>query len=315
MPTPTGLSEHTPGPLLTFIVPVYNTEPALLDECIRSLLAVSLEEAEREIIVVDDGSDQPVEPQLKGYAASVVCLRQPNGGLSAARNAGMSAAHGRYVQFVDSDDCLLSESYDSCLKLLREQQPDILLFHHTHRQSADTTCRITTATTSGCDYLCTHNLRAAAWGYLWRRDILGTLRFTEGIFHEDEEFTPKLFLQADKLVEVSAAPYFYRERPGSIVRDTNRRKVLKRMVNFRFVIDRLRIECMQSKDRRRQALERRVAQLTMDYLVNLARLTRSYSTMRSETKWLRRRQLFPLPMKGYSWIYAVFSIVTRILFP
>lgn len=314
MPTPTDLSEHTPGPLLTFIVPVYNTEPSMLRECIDSILAVKLKQNEREIIVVDDGSDLPVEPQLKCYEGSVVGLRQPNGGLSAARNTGMSAAHGRYVQFVDSDDCLLPESYNSCLKLLRELQPDILLFHHTHRQSADTPCCIT-ATTSGCDYLCTHNLRAAAWGYLWRRDIMGTLRFTEGIFHEDEEFTPKLFLQADKLVEVSAAPYFYRERPGSIVRDTNRRKVLTRMVNFRLVIDKLRIESQQYTDRRSEALERRVSQLTMDYLVNLARHTRSYATMRSETKWLRKRQLFPLPKKGYSWVYAVFSIVTRILFP
>ena len=301
------------SPLITFIVPTYNVSFDLLTECVGSLLTLPLQDGEREIIVVDDGSDEPVAPRLHHYGDTVTCFRQNNRGLSAARNAGLKLAHGQYVQFVDSDDYLLKEPYTECLKVMREQRPDLLMFRHTHHPNALSSYRCSLPV-SGADYLCKHNLRAAAWGYLFRRDLLGTLRFHEGIFHEDEEFTPQLFLRAKNLIEIQAAAYFYRQRPDSIVRDRRRWRVLRRLVDFRSVIVSLNQLSETYSGQEREGLKRRVAQLTMDYHYNILHELRSLRTLRNQTAWLRRRQLFPLPIKNYSRLYAVFSVLTRILF-
>lgn len=90
-------------PLFSVVIPVYNRPDGLL-RAVRSCLTQS--HADLEVIVVDDGSAQPVAESLESLGDSrVSCIRvERNQGVSNARNVGMDNAAGRYVAFLDSDD-------------------------------------------------------------------------------------------------------------------------------------------------------------------------------------------------------------------
>lgn len=89
---------------VSVIIPIYNIEPELLRRCVESVAAQTYDPVE--IILVDDGSDKPTaeftDELGSRYGATVI--HKPNGGSSSARNAGLKAANGEYIGFVDSDD-------------------------------------------------------------------------------------------------------------------------------------------------------------------------------------------------------------------
>ena len=91
-------------PLISFIITTYNLPPALIEECVNSVMAIPLTAGEREVIVIDDGSDPPALEVLSDHRDDMIYVRQPNGGLSSARNRGLDMARGTYIQFVDGDD-------------------------------------------------------------------------------------------------------------------------------------------------------------------------------------------------------------------
>jgi glycosyltransferase involved in cell wall biosynthesis len=297
-------------PLVTFIVTTYNLPLPLLKQCLASILALSLQPSEREIIVVDDGSDSPVVSSLGSQLNDVTYIWQPNQGLSAARNAGISLAHGTYIQFVDGDDYLLKPAYEHCLELLRQHTPDMVMFEYTHhaqvhQQPTDDFYP------SGTAYMRQHNIHATACGYLFRRKTMGALRFTPGIFHEDEEFTPLLLLSVDSLIHTSAAAYFYRVRNNSITQDKNPEVHQKRLTDFMSVISRLQSVADRIPSTDKLALQRRISQLSMDYIYNTMVLTRSASSVEACVEQLRSEGLFPLPSIRYTRNYRLFRLLSN----
>ncbi len=93
-----------PTPLISLIVPVYNTEQ-YLDECIASILAQQF--TDFELLLIDDGSTDgslPLCQQAACRDSRVRILTQPHAGVSAARNRGIDAARGEWIGFIDSDD-------------------------------------------------------------------------------------------------------------------------------------------------------------------------------------------------------------------
>lgn len=91
-------------PLLSIIVPVYKVEN-YLQKCIDSILAQTF--TDFELILVEDGSPDGCPALCDAAAAKdarIRVLHQKNGGLSAARNAGLDVARGEWIGFVDSDD-------------------------------------------------------------------------------------------------------------------------------------------------------------------------------------------------------------------
>jgi len=92
------------NPLVTVIIPTYN-RGWILKEAIDSVLSQDFEDFE--LIVVDDGSTDNTRDILDGYACDIIVLRQDNRGVSAARNAGIASASGRFIAFLDSDDLWL----------------------------------------------------------------------------------------------------------------------------------------------------------------------------------------------------------------
>ena len=112
--------------LISFIITYFNEPLDMLHECINSIHALKLERSVYEIIVVDDGSKESPQTFLSCLDKDIVCLTQKNQGLSVARNNGISAAHGEYLQFIDSDDSLIAEVYNDILSQITYNFTSIL---------------------------------------------------------------------------------------------------------------------------------------------------------------------------------------------
>ncbi|MCH5301961.1 MAG: glycosyltransferase family 2 protein [Prevotella sp.] len=306
------MRNETPQPLVSFIVTCYNIPEPLLAECLTSIRAVSLPKGEMELIVVDDGSDSNPLPALKELADDgLIYVRQHNQGLSMARNLGLRMATGRYVQFVDGDDRLVRSAYEHCLEVVRQKSPDMLMFSLTTDEKTDAVDRAVSGPVSGVDYLSHNNLHATACGYLFKRSALGELRFRSGIYHEDEEFTPLLLLRADTVCSTGAKAYYYRSRPHSITTETNARQTLKRLNDGKSVIVRLNAIADTLPARERTAIQRRVAQLTMDYIYNIIVQTQNRHYLERQLEKLRKEGLFPLPDRNYTKKYAWFRRMSQ----
>lgn len=305
---------HTPlqeaQPLVTFVVCYYNLPVQMLCQCVDSILALSLQHDEREIIVVDDGSDINPTNALMQYGDDIIYVRQKNSGLSAARNLGISMATGRYLQFVDGDDRLMTEPYNHCLDVLHSHEDaDMVMFDFS------TTTNVSTTYTdgrvlSGTEYMRHNNIHGSACLYLFRQKTLSELRFTPGIFHEDEEFTPQLLLRAEHVYPTDARAYYYHHRPNSITSTTDEEKVQKRLDDLHAITHRLYMMTDRLPQNDRLALRRRVAQLTMDYLYQIIMQTRSAQQLDTRIAQLRSEGLFPLPDEDYSQKYVWFRRMT-----
>ena len=300
-------SNNTGQPLVSFIVTCYNLPVDMLCECIDSILKLNLQTAEREIIVVDDGSDQSPMNDLLKYGDDIIYVRQKNNGVSVARNTTMDMAKGQYIQIVDGDDCLLTAPYEHCLDIIRKNSDaDVVMFDFTHQRSGEQVHdRIIKK--NGSDLLRNKNIRGAACCCLFRQAVRGQLAFTPGIaYGEDEEFTPQLLIRAETVYITDAKAYFYRERTTSAVHQTDETSIQKRLSDTKTVILHLSRLADTSPQSDKVALQRRVAQLTMDYIYNTILLTRSEERLNETLEDLRKDNLFPLPNHPYSTKYTWF---------
>lgn len=301
-------------PLVSFVIAYYNLPTDWLCQCINSIRTLSLQREEREIIVVDDGSSDSPLTAINAFSDEIVYIRQENGGLSAARNRGISVASGQYLQFVDADDYLVTSPYNHCIDVVRSQQPDVLMFNFVsnddNQQEVFSTYTANRAV-SGTEYMFHFNIHSAACGYLFKRDILGGLRFTHGIYHEDEEFTPLLLLRAESVYSTDARAYYYRRRPHSITTDDSNRQTVKRLSDMKQVMVKLSLMADTLPHLERQALQRRVAQLTMDHIYNIIVLTHDRHYLDRKLNELRRDGLFPLPDRNYTTKYIWFRRFTN----
>jgi hypothetical protein len=307
------MTDNTQQPLVSFIVTCYNLPIEMLCGCIDSILKLNLQPIEREIIVIDDGSDQSPMNDLLKYGDDIIYVRQKNGGLSAARNKGIEVATGNYLQFVDGDDQLIPSGYDYCLDIIR-QHPDaeMVLFDFDENSCPDqTTTADSPIPTSGTDYMRHHNIHGTAWGYLFRRTTLSDLRFTSGIYHEDEEFTPQLLIRAETVYPTMAKAYCYNRRPDSIITSQDEAHIEKRFNDMLQVIRHLHQMADRLPNNDQLAMERRVAQLTMDYIHNVIRQTRSLTITQQRIETLRAEGLFPLPDRNYTKKYQWFRRMTN----
>jgi len=283
----------------------------MLCECIDSILALSLRPFEREIIIVDDGSNVSPMNGLMQYGDEIIYIRQKNSGLSVARNNGIEMAQGEYLQFIDSDDHLIQVPYEHCLDLIRLNVGiDMVMFDFTSTATKETSFKDSEVIT-GSEYMLKNNIHATAWGYLFKRATLSELRFTPGIWHEDEEFTPQLLIRAEHVCTTDAKAYYYYKHKGSITTHNDDESKTKRFNDIRGVLDRLQYLCDRVPQSDRVALQRRVAQLTMDYIYQVIIQQRSQKALNACINELNSKGLFPLPDRDYSQKYIWFRKMTN----
>lgn len=107
-------------PLISVIVPVYNAQH-FLKECVMSIINQTIDDLQ--IVLIDDGSTDKsslICEQLAVKDKRIIVIHQKNLGVSAARNAGLQVATGKYIAFVDSDDILPEDSYENLLECIKD---------------------------------------------------------------------------------------------------------------------------------------------------------------------------------------------------
>lgn len=256
---------------LSFIVPVYNVAQ-YLRKCVESLLAQDY--GNYEIILVDDGSTDN-SPQICDEYASmnelkneriselkrppIRVIHQENGGLSAARNAGIKCAKGEYICFVDSDDYWEPNVLGSLMAQIERDNLDVLRFDYKNvneqneefhpNKDPKRDVDYSETVTNGETFL-NERLGPACYAvmFILRRDLiiggkpssnplihssvnpLNNTLFTPGIYFEDTEWTPRMLLGAKRVASTSKVVYNYLWRTGSITLPTDplkRKKVLE----------------------------------------------------------------------------------------
>lgn len=116
--------------LISVIITVYNTEPIYLKECISSIQKQKIQDIE--IIIVDDGSKLPIAnicDEFAKYDNRISVIHQENAGASAARNAGIKVANGKYLTIIDSDDWLEEDALDVLVSRAKKDNSDILIWN------------------------------------------------------------------------------------------------------------------------------------------------------------------------------------------
>jgi glycosyltransferase involved in cell wall biosynthesis len=214
-------------PIISIIVPVYKVE-SYLDICLKSLINQTFRDIE--IILIDDGSPDNCPEMCDRYAKEnlrVKVIHKENGGLSDARNAGIREAKGEYVLFVDSDDYIDIDTCERFIEVIGQDSPDIVVGNarrvedgkitimqhqfNTFGQSVTGEQYLKNELKSGTMYM-------AAWLNLYNRSFIinNELEFKKGLLHEDEQFTPRAFLKADKVKGTDIVFYSYIIREDSI---------------------------------------------------------------------------------------------------
>lgn len=219
--------QDTPGPLISIIVPVYQVA-ALAAAAIESLRAQTL--TDFEALVIDDGStDGSAEAAEAAFAGDprFRLIRQPNRGLSAARNAGLDAARGAFIGFLDGDDTLAPAFLETLHAAILREGTDwaacaITLVYPDGNEHPHPALHATTDPgPPRC--LALHDAREvvrifpSAWNKLYRRALFDDLRFPEGIWFEDHEVFWALAARAPALAYVPEPLYRHRRgRAGQI---------------------------------------------------------------------------------------------------
>lgn len=299
-------------PLVSFIITTYNLPIEMLRECVESITDLSLSVSEREIIVIDDGSDFSPVNELTEMAPDIIFVRQPNQGVSVARNLGLKIATGKFIQFVDGDDRLINAPYEHCLDIVRYQEPvDMVMFRFSESKEEPTDFSFTGPLT-GQEYMATKNLRASVCCYIFRRDRLDGLCFTPGIVHgEDEEFTPQLVLKMHNVYSTEAKAYYYRKRNGSVTHTESKEAKEKHIADMLKVILNLKAIAEKCDPLKKVSMERRVAQLSMDFLINVIRMTKSRTQLNKAIDLLKQHDLYPLPDENYTKEYTIFRYMIQ----
>ena len=307
------VADNRQQPLVSFILTDYNLPTGMLCECIDSILRLTLRPEEREIIIVDDGSDNSPMNDLLHYGDDVIYVRQKNGGVSTARNTGMAMAKGVFIQLIDGDDRLIQAPYEHCLDIIRHQKDaDVVMFDFTHDEGRQASTFTTPRAKSGTELMRSENIRGTACCYLFRQSVRSQLTFTPGIrYGEDEEFTPQLLIRAERVYLTEAKAYFYRERQTSAVHQSDKESIQRQLDDHLTVILRLQELADRLPQTERLALQRRVAQLTMDHIYNTIMLTRSKQQLDETIETLLQQNLFPLPDRDYSTKYIWFRRLTN----
>ena len=219
-----GAGEHLP--LISIIMPVYNTE-----QYIRHTLESVRKQTYRnlEILMIDDGSTDATAGILREYVEldrRFRMIQVPNGGASAARNAGLEAASGEWIGFADSDDEMPPKAIETLYLAAKKHHTAIAMgaYNECHKGSHGTLERrvgahpaVLRTVDDAQKYFLTHGVNLNhMWTKLFRRDVFEHVRFPVGVIYEDIYVMPYLLEAAGSCAVVNRVVYHYMVRSGSL---------------------------------------------------------------------------------------------------
>ncbi|MDR2408834.1 MAG: glycosyltransferase [Bacteroidales bacterium] len=202
---------------VSIIVPVYNIEK-YIGKCLNSLVNQTLKDIE--IIIVNDGSldnsDVVINNYKKRYADKIVYIKKKNGGLSDARNTGISYAKGEYIACVDGDDYVTETMYEKLYNSAKKENADLVECNFYNEYPNKLVGKIIKP------YDLKEILiksRYNAWNKIIKRELLEiyNIRYPISLQYEDVEYFCKLVPYVRKIAFIEEPLYYYVQRDGSIV--------------------------------------------------------------------------------------------------
>ncbi len=237
-------------PDVSLIIPVFNNE-LHLDASLsaaRAQTGLSVE-----IIIIDDGSTDASLSKIKAHAQSdprLIVIEQANQGVSAARNAGLDRASGKWVAFLDGDDWLAPGSLLAWQQQAEQGELDCLLCNGFSFKTDDPQAFLDTqplailrkqpweSILTGADWI-VQGVQLREWPhYVWlqfcRRSVIeqAQLRFRRDMIHEDIPWTVQLALAVKRLGFSKPPRYGYRRNPASLTQSRNPDKVHHRIASY-----------------------------------------------------------------------------------
>ena len=232
--------------LISAIVPIYNVRP-YLEKCFDSIARQSYQNLE--IILVDDGSTDgsgELCEDLSKRDGRVQVIHKRNGGLGSARNAGMDAARGELLSFVDSDDWIEPGMYETLSGIMCRENAQIIACgikrvsetgEVSYYQDNLKERSVYTREEALLELPKNERLSNSMCNKLFRRETIQGLHINEQIYYEDNPFTPQCIARAERIAYTAEPFYCYFERTGSI----SRKKFSEREFD-RVTADRMRLE-------------------------------------------------------------------------
>lgn len=228
--------------LISVIVPVYNTEQ-YLERCVNSIVDQTYRNLE--IILVDDGSTDRSPRMCDEYAQKdgrIKVVHKVNGGLSDARNAGLQAATGTYIGYVDSDDWIEPQMYQRMYEACIEHQAQVAVCRYAkiYRDHVDRegNGQVTVFDREGIlkAYLADqpeYVVYNSVWSKLFAREVVEGVLFPVGKNSEDIMYTTKAFCKLEKAVYIDECLYDYvLDREGSIMNVNRTQRMFQDEIPF-----------------------------------------------------------------------------------
>ncbi len=211
-------------PLVSLVIPVFNAE-RFLSESLRSIASQTF--SDFEVIIVDDGSSdnsRQIATDFCNNDSRFTIINNPHGGVSQARNRGIDLAKGKYLGFVDADDCLYPEALAILFKQLEKTKSDVCICG-LDKSTEFKPKRIKLKKTLVMDYptamkraLYQNLILNSPCGMLIKRELLGSnIRFREHIRYEDLDAFYRFYEGASKIAYLDEKLYFYRQNGGSFM--------------------------------------------------------------------------------------------------
>lgn len=228
--------------LISIVIPIYNVED-YLHRCIESVIAQSY--TNLEIILVNDGSTDSSLTICKRYEKCdprIKVINKSNGGLSSARNVGLSNSNGRYISFIDSDDYIAKTYIEELYESIKDKNADIAFCNYQIVTTKELITNVEKCNNRFVDTVYSNKkdimqlffnnkcgLAVIAWNKLYSKNLFVDVQYPEGSIYEDEATTYKLFYKSLKVVFHNSVLYYYYQRSNSI---TNSHLEEKNLVVF-----------------------------------------------------------------------------------
>jgi len=222
---------------LSVIIPMYNVSN-FVARAAKSIASQWHEDVE--VVVIDDGSTDDSFDVCISLLSSVdaIVIKQKNAGLSAARNAGINAATGEYLLFLDADDFLLPDAFNNILAMLEQDKPDVLFgtYLFWRPKTGFSPAKVfafnpPSDAKKRTDYILGSLPQSSwnAWRYICRRSFIVEhgLFFEEGLLCEDVPWTLAM-LESTETIAFLEKPFYayYHRRPKSIMASMNPQRLI-----------------------------------------------------------------------------------------